>query len=42
MLWFLLFVVAAVVIYKFRVPIVAKILGQSESRVDRRLNRRKR
>jgi len=41
MLWFLLFVVAAVVIYKFRVPIVAKILGQSESRVDRRLNRRK-
>lgn len=42
MLWILLIVVAAVVLYKFRVPILAKLLGQSESRIDRRLNGRKR
>lgn len=41
MLWILLIIVAAVVVYKFRVPILAKILGQSEERVERRLNRRK-
>jgi hypothetical protein len=42
MFWILLIVVAAVVLYKFRVPILAKILGQSEERVNRQLNRRKR
>ncbi len=42
MLWILLIVVAAVVLYKFRVPILAKVLGQSEDRVNRQLNRRKR
>ena len=42
MLWILLIVVAAVVLYKFRVPIIAKLTGQSESRIDRQLNRRKR
>jgi hypothetical protein len=34
-------VVAAVVIWKMRVTLLAKILGQSESRVDRRLNRKR-
>lgn len=42
MIWILLIVVAAVVLYKFRVPILAKVLGQSEGRVERRLNSRKR
>jgi hypothetical protein len=42
MLWILLIVVAAVVLYKFRVPILAKVLGQSEGRIERRLNSRKR
>jgi hypothetical protein len=42
MFWIiLLLVVAAVVAYKYRVPLMAKILGQSESRVDRQLKRRK-
>lgn len=39
--WILLIVVAAVVLYKFRVGILARILGQDESRVRRQLNRRK-
>lgn len=38
----LLIVVAAVAAYKFRVPILAKVLGQPESRVQRALERRKR
>ena len=37
---FLLIVVAAVVVWKMRVPLMAKILGQSEDRV-RQLNRRR-
>jgi Sec-independent protein translocase protein TatA len=41
MFWILLIVIAAVVLYKFRVPILARILGQDESRVRRQLNRRK-
>ncbi len=42
MLWILLVViVVAVVAYKFRVPILAKVLGQSESRVQRAIERRK-
>lgn len=42
MLWILLLViVAAVVAYKFRVPILAKVLGQSETRVQRAIDRRK-
>ncbi|MDI6909430.1 hypothetical protein [Nocardioides sp.] len=42
MLWIIvLLVVVAVVAYRFRVPLLAKILGQPESRVERRLNRRK-
>lgn len=37
----LLVVVAAVLAYRFRVPLLAKLLGQDRSRVERRLNRRK-
>ena len=35
-------IVIGVVAWRMRVPLLAKILGQSESRVDRQLNRRKR
>jgi hypothetical protein len=38
----LVVVVAAVVAYKFRVPLLAKVLGQSQSRVQRSIERRKR
>jgi hypothetical protein len=34
-------VVAAVVVWRRRVPLLAKLLGQSESRVDRQLNRKR-
>ncbi len=43
MLWILLvIIVVAVVAYKFRVPLLSKLLGQSESRVQRAIERRKR
>lgn len=42
MLWILLIVVAAVLAYKFRVPLLAKVLGQPRSRIERRLEQRKR
>jgi hypothetical protein len=35
-------VVAGLVAYRFRVPLLAKILGQPESRIRYRLERRKR
>lgn len=38
----LLVLVAAVLAYRFRVPLLAKILGQSPERVQRQLGRRKR
>ncbi len=41
MLWILLIIAAVVVAYKFRVPLLAKVLGQPESRIERRLNQRK-
>jgi hypothetical protein len=42
MLWIiLLVVVAAVLAYRFRVQLLARILGQSESRVRRQIERRK-
>lgn len=41
MFWILLIVVMAVLAYKFRVQLLAKILGQPQSRIDRQLNRRK-
>jgi hypothetical protein len=34
-------VVAGIVVWRRRVPLLAKLLGQSESRVDRQLNRRR-
>jgi hypothetical protein len=38
MFWFLMIViVAAVVAYRMRVPLMAKILGQPQSRIERRL-----
>jgi Sec-independent protein translocase protein TatA len=42
MIWFLIFIiVVAVVAYRFRLPILAKLLGQSQDRVQRALERRK-
>ena len=43
MFWIILLVivVAGFVAWKMRVPLLAKILGQSESRVDRQINRKK-
>jgi hypothetical protein len=37
----LVIVVAGVAAWKLRVPLMAKVLGQSQSRIDRQLNRRK-
>lgn len=34
-------VVVGIVVWRLRVPLLAKLLGQSESRVNRQLNRRK-
>jgi hypothetical protein len=42
MLWFLLLVVAVVVAYKFRVQILARVLGQPEDRIRRQIERKKR
>lgn len=42
MLWFLLIVVALVAAYIFRVQLLAKVLGQPESRIRGQLNRKKR
>ncbi|WP_268788431.1 MULTISPECIES: hypothetical protein [unclassified Nocardioides] len=42
MLWVIvLIVVVAVLAYRFRAPLLARILGQDRSRIDRQLNRRK-
>lgn len=41
MFWLVLIVIAAVVAYRMRVPLLAKILGQPEDRVRRQLERRK-
>ena len=42
MLWLLLIVVLGVVAYRYRVKILAKVLGQPESRIQRQIERRKR
>jgi hypothetical protein len=34
-------VVAGIVIWRMRVPLLAKVLGQPESRINRQLNRRR-
>ena len=43
MFWVILLVivVVGVVVWRLRVPLLAKILGQDRSRIDRQLNRRK-
>lgn len=43
-MWFLILVALVVggyLAWKFRVPLLAKVLGQSEARIDRQLNRRR-
>jgi len=43
-MWFLILlaiVVVAYVVYRLRVPLLAKILGQPQSRIERRLNQRR-
>jgi len=42
MFWFLLIVVAAVLAWKFRVQLLARVLGQPERRIERRLEQRRR
>ena len=43
MLWFLLAVVAVgFVVWKLRVKLLAKALGQPERRIERRLNQKRR
>ncbi len=42
-MWFFLFLAVIAVFfvaYRLRVPLLAKLLGQSESRVNRRINRK--
>ena len=41
MLWILLIVVLGVVAYRYRVKIIAKVLGQPESRIQRQIGRKK-
>ena len=42
MFWIiLLIVIAAVLAYRFRVPLLAKILGQPQSRIERQIGRKK-
>ena len=43
MFWVILLVivVVGVVVWRLRVPLLAKILGQDRSRIDRQLNRKK-
>ena len=43
-MWFVILLVVVVVgfvLWKMRVPLLAKILGQSPSRIDRQINRKK-
>ena len=43
MFWFILLVIVVVgiVAWRMRVPLLAKILGQSQSRINRQINRKK-
>jgi hypothetical protein len=41
MFWILLIVVLGVLAYRYRVKIVAKVLGQPESRIERQIGRKK-
>ena len=43
-MWFpivVLVIIAAVVVWRLRVPLLAKILGQPQSRIARQLNQRR-
>ncbi len=42
MFWLLLIVVLGVVAYRYRVKILAKVLGQPERRIQRQIERKKR
>ena len=42
MLWILLIVVLGVVAYRYRVKILARVLGQPEGRIERQFGRKKR
>ena len=41
MFWLLLIVVLGVVVYRYRVKIMAKVLGQPEHRIERQIGRKK-
>lgn len=41
MFWLLLIVVVAVVAYRYRIKILAKVLGQPERRIERQIGRKK-
>jgi len=40
-LFFILFIAAVVAAYKFRVPLIAKLTGQSNNRIDRQIKKRR-
>ncbi|MFC7725354.1 hypothetical protein ACFQW6_09565 [Nocardioides sp. GCM10028917] len=40
MLWILLIVVLGVVAYRYRVKILARVLGQPERRIERQIGRK--
>lgn len=40
-LFLILIVAAGFAAWKFRVPLLAKVLGQDEGRINRQINRRK-
>lgn len=41
MLWILLIIVVGVVAYRYRVKILARVLGQPERRIERQVGRKK-
>lgn len=41
MLWFLVIVVLGVVAWRYRVKLLAKVLGQPERRIERQIGRKK-
>ena len=41
MLWILLIVVLGVVAYRYRVKILARVLGQPEGRIERQIGHKK-
>lgn len=41
MFWFLLLIAVVFIAYRLRVPLLAKLLGQPESRIKRQINRKR-